>query len=73
VLAVIGERSPRGGAARITFDRRTRVIHLHASRRRTRMVIFRARVKRSGVHRVILRVVRGTVAVEGYAITARRR
>ena len=71
-LAIIGERSPAGGAARVTFDGRTRTIHLHASRRRTRQVIFRARVKRSRVNHLVLRVLRGTVAVEGYAITARR-
>jgi hypothetical protein len=72
-LAVIGERSPRGGVARITFDGRAHTIHLHAARRRTRVVIFRAVVKRSRTNRLVLRVVRGTVSVEGYAITARRR
>jgi hypothetical protein len=71
-LAVIGERSRGGGVARITFNGHARLIRLHTGRRRTRVVIFRGRVKRSRVNRLLLQVVRGTVAVEGYAITARR-
>jgi hypothetical protein len=72
-LAIIGEPSPAGGVARVTFDGRTRTIHLHATRRHTRRVIFRASVRRSRVNHVTVRVLRGMVAVEGYAITARRR
>jgi hypothetical protein len=72
-LAIIGQRSRSGGVARIIFNGRAHLIHLHATRRRTRRVIFRASVRRSRVNHVTVRVLRGTVAVEGYAITARRR
>ena len=72
-LAVIGERSPGGGVVRITFDGRTRLIRLYAPRRRTRAVIFRAAIRRTRVNQLALSVVRGSVAIEGYAITARRR
>jgi hypothetical protein len=71
-LAIIGERSQAGGVVLITFNGRTRTIRLHATRRRTRRVIFRAPVRRSRVNHLVMRVLRGTVAVEGYAITARR-
>lgn len=72
-LAVIGERTPAGGVVRITFDGHTRLVSLYAPRRRTRVVIFRATVRRARVSQLALSVVRGTVAIEGYAITARRR
>ncbi len=70
-IAVIGERTARGGVARVTFDGHTRTIHLHAARLATRQVIYRARAK-SRVHLLKITVVRGTVALEGLAITARR-
>jgi hypothetical protein len=71
-LAIIGQQTRAGGVAHITFDGRTRTIHMHAARRRTRRVIFRASVHRARVHHLVVRVVRGLVAIEGYAITARR-
>jgi hypothetical protein len=70
-VAVIGERTARGGVARVTFDGHTRIIHLHAARLRTRQVIYRAAAK-TRRHRLTITVVRGTVALEGVAITARR-
>jgi hypothetical protein len=69
-VRLIGERSPRGGVARVTVDGRTRTIHLHAARLKLRQVIYNARAKR-GVHHLRLAIVRGTVALEGFAITAR--
>jgi YD repeat-containing protein len=72
-LAIIGERSPSGGVMRVTFDGRSRLVRLHATRRRTRQVLFRGPVRKSRANRVMISVVRGTVAIEGYAITARRR
>ena len=70
-VAVIGERTAGGGLARVTFDGRTRTIHLHAARLMTRQVIYRAAAK-TRRHRLTITVVRGTVALEGVAITARR-
>lgn len=67
-VAVIGERGPRGGSARVTLDGHVHTISLHSSRARTRRVIYRARV-REGRHRLTIRVLRGAVALEGYAIT----
>jgi phosphatidylinositol-3-phosphatase len=70
-LSVIGERLPRGGVAQITLDGHSHTVDLHASSLRTRRTIFHAQL-RSGVHRLTIRVVSGTVALEGLAITARR-
>jgi hypothetical protein len=70
-VAVIGERSAQGGVARVTFDGRTRTIDLHASRLTTRQVIYRATAPARG-HHLTITVVRGTVALEGLAIAARR-
>ncbi|HEY5188556.1 MAG TPA: alkaline phosphatase family protein [Solirubrobacteraceae bacterium] len=73
-LAVIGERTAGGGVARVTLDRRTRTIRLHASRRLTRQVVYRALAASAAAatHRLTITVVRGTVALEGFAISARR-
>ena len=69
-LAVIGERTPRGAVARVTFDGHTRTIRLHASHLLTRRVVYRASAK-TGRHRLRITVVRGTVVLEGLAISAR--
>jgi hypothetical protein len=53
--------------ASITLDGHTRRISLRSGRHRTRQVIFRAR-SRGGRHHVTVRVVRGSVAIEGFAI-----
>ncbi len=71
-LAIIGERWPHGGRIRVTIDGRSRTITLHARRRRDRQVLYRANL-RPGRHRITIRVLRGTVALEGLAITNRRR
>jgi hypothetical protein len=70
-VSLIGERSTRGGAARVSVDGRSRTVGLNASGRRTRQVLFRARL-RSRLHRLELRVLRGPVALEGVAIASRR-
>jgi hypothetical protein len=67
VLEIIGERSRSGGVARITFDGRNHTVRLHASKRMTRVVIFTAGAK-TKTHHLTIKVVRGTVAIEGYAI-----
>jgi hypothetical protein len=72
-VAIIGERTRPGGVARISVGGRTRTVHLKATRRRTRQVIFRAALRGSHTHRLSIRVLRGTVALEGFAIYARRR
>jgi phosphatidylinositol-3-phosphatase len=70
-VLLIGERTRRGGIARVTLDGRRRLIHLHAPHRLTRRVIYRAAVS-AGAHRLRITVVRGTVALEGFAIASRR-
>ena len=70
-LSLIGERTKPGGAARITLDGRSRTVRLGASGRRTRQVIYRAKL-RARMHRLSVAVLRGTVALEGVAIDSRR-
>jgi hypothetical protein len=67
-LAVIGERGPHGGSARVTLDGHARTIALHSTRVRTRQVIYRARLSR-GRHHLTITVLRGAVSLEGYAIS----
>ncbi len=69
-LAVIGERSPTGGKMRVTLDGHSRTINLHSTRTLARQVVYLAPV-RSGHHRLTLRVLSGTVAIEGLAIDSR--
>ncbi len=70
-LAIIGERWRQGGRIRVTIDGRARTISLHAKRKRDRQVLYRAQL-RAGRHRITIRVLRGTVALEGLAISNRR-
>ena len=70
-LAVIGERSPHGGRVRVTFDGHSHTIDLHSARTRARQVLFVARAA-VGHHRLTLRVLSGTVALEGFALGSRR-
>ena len=70
-LAIIGERWRQGGRIRVTIDGRSRTISLHAKRRRDRQVLYRLNL-RPGRHRITIRVLRGTVALEGLAISNRR-
>jgi phosphatidylinositol-3-phosphatase len=67
-IAIIGERSPAGGSARVSLGGKTRTLKLHAKRPGMRQVVYRARGK-AGRHTLTLRVTRGTVALEGFAIT----
>ncbi|HEY4823495.1 MAG TPA: hypothetical protein VIH49_00495, partial [Solirubrobacteraceae bacterium] len=70
-LAVIGERSPHAGRVRVTFDGRSHTIDLHSARIQARRVLFLARAP-VGHHRLTLRVLSGTVALEGFALESRR-
>ncbi len=56
---------------RVTIDGRSHTINLHSKRPRARQVLFRANL-RPGHHRVTIRVLRGTVPIEGLAISNRR-
>lgn len=72
LLELIGERAPPGGVMRVTVDGHSRIVRLHApGRLRTRQVLYRAAV-RPGRHGLAVRVLRGTVALEGVAIAGRR-
>ena len=68
---MIGERSPQGGSVRVTFDGRSRTIDLHSARTRARQVLFLAHAP-AGHHRLTLRVLSGTVALEGFALGSRQ-
>ena len=70
-LAVIGDRSPQGARVRVTFDGRSHTIDLHSAVTHARQVLFLARAT-PGHHRVTLRVLSGTVALEGFALGSRR-
>jgi phosphatidylinositol-3-phosphatase len=67
-IAIIGERAPGGGSARVTVGGKGRTVRLHGKKRKTRQVVYRAHGK-AGRHKLTLRVKRGTVALEGFAIT----
>jgi hypothetical protein len=70
-IALIGERGPNAGHVRVTLDGHTRTINLRSPRMHVRRVLFLAR-PRSGRHHVTIRVLSGTVTVEGFAIGSRR-
>ncbi len=70
-LAVIGETTRQGAAAEITLDGRRRTIRLRSSQLAVRQVIYRALLG-ARVHHLRIRVLRGTVAIEGLAITSLR-
>ncbi len=69
-VTLIGRRWSGGGVARVTLDGRARTVRLHSARNRVRVVLYRAAL-RSGRHRLGVRVVSGSVALEGVAIAAR--
>jgi hypothetical protein len=71
-LAIIGDVWPQGGRARVILDGSSRTINLHSARPHARRVLYRARLP-LGRHRLVVRVLRGVVPIEGLAITARRR
>jgi predicted acyl esterase len=71
-LQIVGDLSPAGGRARITLDGRSRTIGLHAARTRRRMVIYTSKL-RPGRHRLTIRVLAGTVTLEGLGIASRLR
>jgi phosphatidylinositol-3-phosphatase len=69
-LAVIGDRSPQGGRIRITFAGRSHTIDLHSARVQPRRTLFLAHAP-VGHHRLTIRVLSGTVALEGFALGSR--
>jgi hypothetical protein len=69
-LEIIGDRGPKAGRARVTFDGHSTTINLHAAHARTRQVIYR-RAAAAGPHRLTLTVLSGVVALEGLAISSR--
>jgi hypothetical protein len=69
-LALIGERSPQGGRARVTVDGHSRIMSLRSGRPHARQVLFRMKLGR-GQHRLTVTVLNGLVALEGLAISNR--
>ena len=69
-LILIGERSPAGGVLRATVDGHVHTVRLHAARRAVRQTLLRVPLG-TGTHRVALKVLRGTVALEGYGLSSR--
>jgi hypothetical protein len=71
-VAVIGSVWPHGGLARVVLDGTARVVNLRSARPHARRVLFRAALP-SGRHHLAIRVLSGTVPVEGLAIANLRR
>jgi phosphatidylinositol-3-phosphatase len=69
-LEIIGDRGPRAGRARVTFDGHNSTINLHALRTQTRKVVYRHAAV-AGRHQLTLKVLSGLVALEGLAISSR--
>jgi hypothetical protein len=69
-LAIIGDTSPRGGRMRVTIDGGSRTVSLRSSRPHARHLLFRARL-RAGRHKLVIRVLSGSVPIEALAITNR--
>jgi hypothetical protein len=70
-LAIVGDRWPQGGRIRVTLDGRSRTLKLQSARPHARQVLFLEHVRR-GHHRLTVRVLSGTVALEGYALGSGR-
>jgi hypothetical protein len=70
-LALIADLWPQGGVAEVVLDGRLHTLTLRSRRPRARQVVYRATVP-PGRHRLRIRVLRGVVPIEGYAITNRR-
>ena len=71
-LALVGERSPHGGHLTVTLDGHSRTIDLHSARTRSRQLLLLLTHPRFGSHRLTIRVLSGTVALEGLALGSRR-
>ena len=71
-LALVGDRWPQGGRIRVRLDGHGRTINLHSARPHARQVLF-LDARRFGHHRLTIRVLSGTVALEGLAIGSRTR
>lgn len=69
-LTLIGETTRAGGMLRVTLDGHSRTLHLHSSKLRVRKTLTSFRAK-AGTHHLALTVLGGTVALEGYGISAR--
>ena len=70
-LAIIGDRWPQGGRIRVTLDGHSHAINLRSTHPHARQVLFLAHARR-GRHALTIRVLSGTVALEGLAIGSRR-
>jgi hypothetical protein len=71
-LQIIGDVWPQGGRARVTVDRTSRAIGLRSARPHARRVVDSIALG-PGRHHVVIRVVRGPVAIEALAIANRQR
>jgi hypothetical protein len=69
-LTLIGETTPGGGKVQVTLDGHSRTLHLHSSKLRVRRTLATFKAK-AGTHHLKLTVRGGTVALEGYGISAR--
>jgi phosphatidylinositol-3-phosphatase len=69
-LALIGDRWPQGGLARVTVGGHSHSVSFHSTQPHARQLVFRAKLGR-GHHRLTIQVLRGVVALEGLAISNR--
>jgi hypothetical protein len=69
-LSLIGEKGPKNGRLKVTVDGKSRTLSTHASKAKYDQLLATFKVK-TGKNTVKLKVVSGTVAIEGYGIVAR--
>jgi phosphatidylinositol-3-phosphatase len=69
-VTLIGRRWSGGGMARVTLDGHTRTVDLRSARNRARVVLYRSALPPRR-HRLTVRVLSGSVALEGVAVAAR--
>jgi hypothetical protein len=69
-IAIIGDTSSHRGLLRVTLDGRSRTIGVRSARPHSRRVLFRVALP-SRHHRLVIRVLAGSVPIEALAITNR--
>jgi phosphatidylinositol-3-phosphatase len=66
-LSIVGSRSAAGGSASVVLDGSTTKIDLHSAKTKARVVIYHRNLA-TGAHKLTIRVLTGSVTVEGLAI-----
>jgi hypothetical protein len=69
-LSLIGEKGPKNGKLKVTIGGKTKTINTHAAKAKYDQTLATFKVK-TGKNTIKLKVVSGTVAIEGYGIVSR--